>query len=158
MWKTDMIKGKQILIVDDEPDILESLEEALEVCKISKASTFEAAKEMLEAQQYDAAILDIMGVRGYDLLQIAIRRGIPAIMLTAHALTAEDFIKSMKTGAYAYVPKDELADITYYLADTLRARQERSAKPGGWFAKLKPFFVKKFGPEWLDNVKDLWVE
>ncbi|MGA9476207.1 MAG: response regulator, partial [Desulfobacterales bacterium] len=96
MWKTDTIKGKQILIVDDEPDIVESLEEALEVCKISKASTFETAKEMLEAQQYDAAILDIMGVRGYDLLQIAIRRGIPAIMLTAHALTAEDFIKSMK--------------------------------------------------------------
>jgi hypothetical protein len=54
--------------------------------------------------------------------------------------------------------KDEMADITYYLADTLRARQERSAKPGGWFAKLKPFFVKKFGPEWLDSVKDLWVE
>jgi CheY-like chemotaxis protein len=113
MWKTDMIKGKQVLIVDDEPDILESLEDELEVCKISKAATFEAAKEMLEAQQYDAAILDIMGVRGYDLLQIAIRRGIPAIMLTAHALAAEDFIKSMKTGAYAYVPKDEVVGGRY---------------------------------------------
>ncbi|MGW8187804.1 MAG: response regulator [Desulfobacterales bacterium] len=158
MWITDTIKGKQILIVDDEPDILESLEDALEVCQMSKASTFEAAKEMLEAQQYDAAILDIMGVRGYDLLQIAIRRGIPAIMLTAHALTPEDFIKSMKTGAYAYVPKDELADITYYLADTLRSRQERSVKPKGWFEKLKPFFIKKFGPEGLNSVKDLWVK
>jgi DNA-binding NtrC family response regulator len=158
VWITDTIKGKQILIVDDEPDILESLEEALEMCNISKASTFEAAKEMIEAEQYDAAILDIMGVRGYDLLQIANSRGIPAIMLTAHALTAEDFIKSMKTGAYAYVPKDELADIEYYVADTLRARQERTATPGGWFAKLKPFFIKKFGPDWLESVKDLWVE
>ena len=158
MWITDTIKGKQILIVDDEPDILELLEEALEMCNISKASTFEAAKEMIEAEQYDAAILDIMGVRGYDLLQIANSRGIPAIMLTAHALTAEDFIKSMKTGAYAYVPKDELADIEYYVADTLRARQERNSNPGGWFAKLKPFFIKKFGPDWLENVKDLWVE
>ena len=158
MWKTDMVKGKQILIVDDELDILESLEEALEVCKISKASTFEAAKEMLEAKQYDAAILDIMGVRGYDLLQIAVSREIPAIMLTAHALTADDFIKSMKSGAYAYVPKDEMADITYYLADTLRARQERSANPGGWFAKLESYFAKKFGPDWLDGVKGLWVE
>jgi DNA-binding response OmpR family regulator len=158
MWITDTIRGKYILIVDDEPDILESLEDVLEICQIAKASTFETAKEMLEAQQYDAAILDIMGVRGYDLLQIAIRRGIPAIMLTAHALTPEDFIKSLKTGAYAYVPKDELADITYYLADTLRARQERSAKPKGWFEKLKPFFIKKFGPDWLNSVKDLWVE
>ncbi|MGD8338636.1 MAG: response regulator [Desulfobacterales bacterium] len=158
MWETDTIKGKQILIVDDELDILESLEEALEVCKISKASTFEAAKEMLEAKQYDAAILDIMGVRGYDLLQIAVSREIPAIMLTAHALTADDFIKSMKSGAYAYIPKDEMADITYYLADTLRARQERSAKPRGWFAKLESYFAKKFGPDWLDSVKDLWVE
>ena len=52
-------------------------------------------------------------------------------MLTAHALTAEDFIKSMKTGAYAYVPKDELADIEYYVADTLRARQEGKTRTPG---------------------------
>ena len=153
-----IILGKRILIVDDEQDVLDTLYDLLEDCKLDMASSYQQATEMLNNNVYDVAILDIMGVRGYDLLQVAIRRGIPAIMLTAHALTAEDFIKSMKTGAYAYVPKDELADITYYLADTLRARQERSAKPGGWFVKLKPFFIKKFGPDWLDSVKDLWVE
>ncbi|MFZ0243228.1 MAG: response regulator [Desulfobacterales bacterium] len=158
MWETEFIQGKQILIVDDEPDILETLADELAICKVVTAATFEAAKEKLETQRFDAAILDIMGVRGYDLLRIAVSRAIPAIMLTAHALTADDFIESIKTGAYAYVPKDEMTDITYYLADTLRAQQERSAKPSGWFSKLKPYFIKKFGPEWLDRVKDLWVE
>ena len=35
---------------------------------MEKATSFESAKELLENNVYDAAILDIMGVRGFDLL------------------------------------------------------------------------------------------
>ncbi|HIC85287.1 MAG TPA: response regulator transcription factor, partial [Desulfobacterales bacterium] len=59
-----LLRGKRVLIVDDEADILDFLTEILEVCKVDRASTFEEAKEMLENNYYDAAVLDIMGVRG----------------------------------------------------------------------------------------------
>ncbi|MFH1242059.1 MAG: response regulator, partial [Pseudomonadota bacterium] len=87
---TDILKGKNILLVDDEPDILETLAETLDECDIETASTFESAKKLLESKVYDAAVLDIMGVRGFDLLEIATRKKIPALMLTAHGLSPEN--------------------------------------------------------------------
>jgi hypothetical protein len=47
-------------------------------CKIDAAHSFEGAKEFLETNEYDIAVLDIMGVRGYDLLEIAKQKGTPA--------------------------------------------------------------------------------
>jgi DNA-binding response OmpR family regulator len=74
MASDDILKGKKILVVDDEPDILETLEELLDECDIETAATFESAKALLESKVYDATILDIMGVKGFDLLEIAIDR------------------------------------------------------------------------------------
>ena len=44
------LKGKKILIVDDESDILDILEELLEMCDVARASTFEEAKQLMESQ------------------------------------------------------------------------------------------------------------
>ena len=44
----DILKGKKILVVDDEPDVLESLEEILDECDIETASSYESAKELLK--------------------------------------------------------------------------------------------------------------
>ena len=156
MTETEALRGKKILIVDDEPDILESLEEFLEMCAIDSAPDFQAAKALLEANDYDAAVLDIMGVNGYELLDMAVSRNIPAIMLTAHALSADNFVKSMNTGAHAYVPKDKIGDIAFYITDAIRAGQERKKGPGKWFARLRPFFDKKFGPGWMENYQNIW--
>ena len=60
----ELIEGKRVLIVDDEPDVLETLEELLPMCDVVKASSFEEAKEQLEVQYFDIAVLDIMGVDG----------------------------------------------------------------------------------------------
>jgi DNA-binding response OmpR family regulator len=57
-----LLKGKKILVVDDEPDVLESLVELLDMCKIDTALSFEEGKKLLETDNYDIAILDIMGV------------------------------------------------------------------------------------------------
>ena len=62
MSKEKILEGKRILIVDDEPDILDVLEESLNTCDITRASSFSSAKEMLETKVFDLAILDIMGV------------------------------------------------------------------------------------------------
>ena len=156
MTDADALRGRKILIVDDEPDIVESLEEFLDTCEVDTAADFASAKARLEATDYDVAVLDIMGVNGYELLKIAVARKIPAVMLTAHALSADSFVKSMKTGADAYVPKDKIADIAFYVADSIRAKEETEKRPGKWFARLQPFFDKKFGPGWLEQYQNVW--
>ena len=48
MTEENLLDGKKILIVDDEPDVLETLEELLPMCDISTAATFDEAKKLLE--------------------------------------------------------------------------------------------------------------
>lgn len=81
----DLIRDRRILVVDDEPDVLDSVQELLEMCLIDTTSDFETAEKYLEERSYDMAILDIMGVRGFDVLQIARKKNVPCVMLTANA-------------------------------------------------------------------------
>ena len=120
---------KRILIVDDERDIIETLKELLEMCVIDTAPDFDGAKVLLERWPYDAAILDIMGVRGYDLLKITAKRDIPTLMLTAHALSPQDFARSIRKGALAYVPKEKISEIQDFLADILESKEKGRS---GW--------------------------
>ena len=90
------LKNKLILVVDDEPDILEIVEEELDGCILHKATDYDTALQYLLSYTYDAVILDIMGVNGFELLKRAVSRGFPAVMLTAHALTPEALKKSIK--------------------------------------------------------------
>ena len=150
------LKGKWILVVDDEEDILQMVYELLEMCKIDTASTYEEAKALLEKNQYHVAILDIMGVRGYDLLDIAIRRDIPALMLTAHALTKEDLKKSAEKGAAFYAPKDEISNIGLYVADVLEAKAKKQNSWSKWYERLSGFCDRRFGKDWRDQDPDFW--
>ena len=154
----DTLKGKRVLIVDDEADILETLKELLDMCLIDTAPNFDTAEKFLNKNTYDVAILDIMGVRGYDLLELATEKGMPALMLTAHALSPENLVKSIKEGARSYVPKDKISDIPTFLEDILKNREESIERQGIWFARLKPFFDKKFGTGWRKEHKDFWKE
>lgn len=147
---------KRVLIVDDEPDILETLEELLDDFIVDASSSFENAVKFLRNNTYDVAVLDIMGVRGYDLLEITHKLDIPTLMFTAHALSPANLKKSIKLGADAYIPKDKLVDIIIYIEDVLNARQKRVTAGASWFASLKPSFDKFFGKEWQDPEKDFW--
>ena len=42
-----LLKGKKVLIVDDEADVLDSLEQLLPMCEVLKASTFQEGKTRL---------------------------------------------------------------------------------------------------------------
>ena len=154
----DILKGKKILAVDDEPDVLETLVEILEDCEVEKAKSFESAKELLGSKAYDAAILDIMGVRGFDLLEIAIERKIPAIMLTAHGLNPDNLVGSIKLGAKSYIPKDKLHEIDIYLKEVFIAQAKGIEKSGNWFARLSSFFDERFGHGWKNKEKKFWRE
>ena len=155
MGELDILEGKRILVVDDEQDILETLEELLDMCLIDKAPNYETAMKFLKKNPYDLAILDIMGVRGYDLLEETRKRSIPAVMLTAHALSPENLIKSVKGGAQAYLPKDKISEIPSYVAEVLKAVETGKGTSLGWLKKLTPFFEKKFGSEWKEKRRDL---
>ena len=158
MQDESILKGQKILIVDDEPDILETLKELLDLCFVDTAPNFEAACKFLDKNTYDAVILDIMGVREYDLLHIANERGVPALMLTAHALSPDNLVQSIKGGARAYVPKDKITEIPAFLSDVLETVQRGVKDHRRWFERLKPFFDKKFGPEWRRKNEDFWKE
>jgi len=74
--KESVLDGKRILAVDDEPDVLAVLEEeilsACRNCIFDKATTYEQANQLIRSWTYELIILDIMGVRGFDLLELAV--------------------------------------------------------------------------------------
>ena len=156
MDKNDLLTGKKVLIVDDEPDVLETLSELLEMCEITEASSFEEAKGLLETQHFELAVLDIMGVSGYEILKIATEKNITAVMLTAYALTPEDVAKSHKGGAAYYIPKEEMVNITTFLNDILKAEKEGKNTWSGWVSRMASFCEKKFGKDWQKSDKEFW--
>ena len=152
-----MILGKKVLIVDDEKDILDVLTELLQLCKLDTASSFEEAKDFLDRYDYDIVVLDIMGVKGFDLLEIAKQKEIPALMLTAHALTEDSLKRSAQDGASYFVPKDEIAQIATFVADVLEARHKNKNPWVRWFERLSGTFDIIFtGPNWREREKEFW--
>jgi DNA-binding response OmpR family regulator len=154
--REDVLKGKKILIVDDEPDVLDTLEEILSMCEVVKATTFEEAKKLLETQRFDMAVLDIMGVNGYDLLDIAVAKKTTAVMLTAHALSPEDTVKSFKCGAAFYVPKDKMADMANVLSGVLEAQKKGKSTWIPFMGWAEAYYNAKFGPKWEACDMEFW--
>ena len=122
--KESILNHKKLLLVDDETDVLQVLEEEiLNSCpdsKIDKATNFESAADLLKTRDYDIVVLDIMGVRGFDLLDIAVSENLKVVMLTANALTPKSLKKSYNKGAMSYLPKNKLGEIVPFLEDVLR--------------------------------------
>lgn len=150
------LDDKKILIVDDDPDVLETLEELLPMCAVTKAASFEEAKRLLETREFDMAILDIMGVDGYTLLEIAGERGVIAAMLTANALSPEDTVKSFEGGAAYYIPKEEMGNIEKYLIDIIEAKQQKKHFWSRWLDRFDPYYEKRFGKDWKDHNVEFW--
>ena len=150
------LENKKILIVDDEPDVLESLEELLNMCTTVRAQSFEEANTLLETQDFDIAILDIMGVDGYQLLETATKKKIVTVMLTAHALSPKNIKKSYLGGACSYIPKEEMIDIEKFLLDVLKAKKEGENPWTSWYTRLASFCEEKFGPDWDKDEKEFW--
>ncbi len=145
------LKDKVVLVVDDEPDVLETVEEELDMCLIHKATDYDTALQYLLSYTYDIVILDIMGVNGFELLRNAVSRGFPTVMLTAHALSPESLKKSIKLGAVSFLPKEKIPQLKSFLEDVVLG----GGKPV-WqklFDKLGGYFDKRFGPDWKERDK-----
>lgn len=151
-----LLDGKRVLIVDDEPDVLETLAQLLPMCDVKMASTFEEAKGFLEKEEFDIAVLDIMGVDGYKLLEISRERDVIAVMLTAHALSPANIVRSFKGGAASYIPKDEMTNIAEFLEELLEAKEKGRHFWWRWLDRWSTFYEKKFGPDWQKEDKEFW--
>ncbi|MCK5100583.1 MAG: response regulator [Desulfobacteraceae bacterium] len=151
------LENKNVLIADDEIDVLDSLEELLTMCNIARAQSFEEANNLLETQEFDIAILDIMGVDGYRLLEIANKKNVAAVMLTAHALSPKNIKKSYLGGACSYIPKEEMINIDTFLIDVLTAKKEGRNTWTKWLERLGSYCESNFGPDWQDEDEDFWT-
>jgi DNA-binding response OmpR family regulator len=159
MTKSEILRDKTILVVDDEPDVIDSFRDLMDDQAdviVHSATGFEEARQLLYSHNYDVVVLDIMGVRGFDLLEISTHSGFPTVMLTAMALNPEALKKSIDMGAKAYLPKTCLPDIVPFLEDVLRLR-DRSV----WRKAIDTVFElfdKKFGPEWRKSETEFWSD
>lgn len=119
----------RILIVEDEPDLLRALSQALrdEGYAVDTASDGEDGSYKAESWSYDAIVLDAMLPRrdGWELLRrLRKTRHTPVLMLTARDNTA-DRVRGLDIGADDYLAKP--FDLDELLA-RLRALIRRSAQ------------------------------
>lgn len=160
--KESILDYKRILAVDDEPDILEVLKEEILLAApksiLDTATSYEKARELLSSWSYDLIILDIMGVRGFDLLQSAtsLPHPVPTVMLTAHSFSPESLKKSIELGARAYLPKDKLGSLVPFLEDVMTYEYGPAWKK--MLKEIKGVFDKSWGPYWRDPDSAYWDE
>lgn len=136
-----MSEKQQLLLVDDEPGIRESVQAYLEdneAWKVTVASDAEEAWQTIEGQVPDLIISDIMmpQVNGYEFLQKLKDdpryRSIPVVFLTARGMTS-DRIQGYEAGVDAYLSKpfdpEELEAIVKNLLS--KTKSSASNKSGG---------------------------
>jgi two-component system nitrogen regulation response regulator GlnG len=100
----------KLLVVDDEPNIIFSIEACLSSpgLEVISAGTARAGVDLVRDQQPDAVILDVRlpdmsGLEAYDRIR-AFDPRLPVIMLTAFA-RPETAIEAMQRGAFEYLLK-----------------------------------------------------
>lgn len=140
----------RILVVDDEPDVLELVVFHLkkENYKVDIADTGDKALRMAVEQVPSLLILDLMlpGINGLEICKLLKQnpktRDIPIIMLTARA-SEEDRILGLELGAHDYVtkpfsPRELILRVNNLL---LRKASERNAVE---IIETGPFYLDTF--------------
>ena len=118
----------RILLADDEPDILESVQFALrrEGFETEAVADGQAALEASRTGRYDLLILDAMmpKLSGFDLCRIVRSEGdVPVIMLTARDAEI-DRVLGLELGADDYVAKPfSMAELVSRVRALLRRRE-----------------------------------
>ena len=105
-----MTTGKKILVIEDEPDIVRGLTDALgfEGYEVLSAQTGKEGSRLARTEAPDCVILDLMlpDTNGYQVCQEirAVSRSVPIVILTARSQES-DKIRGLEAGADDYVTK-----------------------------------------------------
>src|SRR5436305_1075779 len=121
----------RVLIVDDDPALLEALPHTLRLrmagVAVDTADSAAAALDRIAVQDYDAIVTDIKmpGMDGLELLaEIRMRRpDTPTLMITGHG-EHELVVDALRGGAYDFIPKP--IDRDYLVAVLRRAIEMRA--------------------------------
>ncbi len=99
-----------LLVIDDEPNVLYSLEKAFrsETLAVRTAATAKQGIQLVRAERPDAVLMDVRlpDMSGLDAY-VAIREtepNLPVILMTAFT-TTDTAIEAMKRGAFDYLTK-----------------------------------------------------
>jgi DNA-binding NtrC family response regulator len=120
------VSDERVLVVDDEPDMVENLVRILrrEGYKCLSATSSLKGLELLEVHRPDVLLTDLKmpEMDGMELLRRAhaIDAALPVIMITAFS-TIESAVAAIKEGAFDYLPKT-------FTADQLRVTVERALR------------------------------
>ncbi len=145
------LEGKRILVVDDEPDILDAVQEALATSQVLTAGSFDEAQGLIAEEAFDLAILDIMGVNGFFLLETCRKNKLPVAMLTAHAINAQSLNAAMKLGAVSFIPKEALCQLPEIVTEILEDLEQGRTHWTRLFQRFGPFFKEKLAVRCEDD-------
>ena len=146
-----ILEEKKILVVDDEPDVLETVEGILSSSKVVTAGNFDEALALITPGAFDLVILDIMGVNGFTLLEACREKKLPAAMLTAHAINVESLNLAVKLGAVSFLPKEELHRLPELIAEILEGLEKGQTHWQKLFEHLETFFKERLGIDWEED-------
>ena len=127
----------KILVVDDEPSVLESFKMILQIKDYDVTAVLDGMQAIQAIQQnsFDMAFVDLRlpGMDGIEVLQ-AIKKEHPnteVIIVTAYA-SEESQANAITFGALDYIRKPFLMEEIYNLVDrALRKRREKAQKKPG---------------------------
>src|ERR1700674_2440281 len=124
---------KQVLIVDDEPNLRKILSAQLsrDGYDVLSAEDGEQGLALLREHHIDLVITDLKmpKVDGMQLLREALREDpeLPIVMITAHG-TIDTAVEALKTGAFDYLTKPfDKDEVRQIVAKALKTRELRGA-------------------------------
>lgn len=138
----------EILVVDDQPDVVEVIQRGLELSGhgVDSAATGEDGLELASSRSYDVIILDVMlpGMDGFEVARKLRDRGVttPILMLTSRD-EETDVVQGLSEGADAYLPKPfRIAELEAHL-QALKRRVGMESKTVLTFEDLELHRVKR---------------
>jgi len=129
----ERVSTKLILLVDDDPVLLQALPEALQLrmdgVDVETCDSADRALQRIAEVDYEAIVTDIKmpGTDGLALLaQIrALRPDTPTLLITGHG-EHDLAVQALRGGAYDFIQKP--IDREYFVASLTRAMQARQYK------------------------------
>jgi two-component system response regulator AtoC len=129
------MKKKNVLIVDDDPDVLTMLEGLLKKLEYNPfvASNGEEAVRIIDSNKIDVVVSDLVmpEMDGMELLKRVKSRksDVPFVMITGHP-SIETAVEAIKKGAYDYLTKP-------FQAEEVRIKIDRALEKTGLRRSLR---------------------
>ena len=112
---------RKVLVVNNDPDIFESLERYLDVCRLYKASDIRTAMVYLEYRLFDIVIWDTDSIEPLDLSGNLLKKGIPTVFFMEGQNPDDNLNKYIKQGAVPLPNRNNLSGIKSFLEGLVQA-------------------------------------